>query len=214
MGKVAIVLGATGVVGIKLVELLSKSDGIEVIKSITRRPVKYEHPKIVNHVVNFEKLTDSAHLFSGDILFSCLGTTRNAAGSLQQQRRVDVSYQLEVARLASNNSLGHYLLVSSSGANRWSASPYLKMKGELEFEIDKLPFQRISIFRPSLLLGERADRRVGETIGRVVLPVICKLPLLKKYRPITGLEVARKMVATSLNLGQRRELFTLDEIFN
>lgn len=213
MGKVAIVLGATGVVGSELVQQLAQHDGIDIVKAVTRRSVNYESSKINNDVVEFDRLSAFASVFEGDMLFSCLGTTRKTAGSIAKQRQVDVDYQLEAATLASKNAVGHYLLVSSSGANRLSLSPYLKMKGELETEIGKLPFQRISIFRPSLLVGNRAVLRVGEAIGNAVMPLICKVPPLRKYRPITGKEVAKKMLKTSLVAGRALEIYKLDEIF-
>ncbi|NJN48102.1 MAG: hypothetical protein HC808_18300 [Candidatus Competibacteraceae bacterium] len=106
----------------------------------------------------------------------------------------------------------HYLLVSSSGANEKSNNPYLKMKGELECKIQALPFERISIFQPSLLIGERADFRLAEKLGNWVLPVLCAIPGLQRYRPIHGEQVAAKMIQVSQQPGRGLERFRLDEI--
>jgi uncharacterized protein YbjT (DUF2867 family) len=213
MKKTAIVVGATGLVGQSVVEHLVNAAHIEKVISITRSPVAYSSANVVNHVVNFERLAAYSAAFKGDILFSCLGTTLKQAGSLAAQRKVDIDYQFEAAKLALNNGVSHYLLVSSSGANEKSHSPYLKMKGELEVKIGALGFNRISIFQPSLLLGERRHFRLGERIAAYILPVICSISFLRRYRPITGNEVAKKMVLVSQEAGKRLETFKLDEVF-
>ena len=212
--KTAIVVGATGLVGKSLVDRLATESDIEKVVAITRRPVEYKSDKIVNEVVNFDELEKHSDIFRGDILFSCLGTTAKQAGSIANQRKVDFEYQYQAAKIASENGVGHYVLVSSSGADASSRSPYLKMKGELEDEVSLLAFQRISILQPSLLIGERESFRLGETLGSWILPLLCKLPFLKKYRPISGDEVAKKMVSVSLSEGSTREIFRLDEVFS
>ena len=210
----AIVLGATGLVGSKLVDRLVKETDIGKVVAVTRRPVEYESEKIINQVINFDQLEKHRDIFTGDVLFSCLGTTLKQAGSIAAQRKVDYDYQYEIAKIAAENKVNHCILVSSSGANTNSKSPYLKMKGELENAVSSLPFKRISILQPSLLIGERESLRLAETVGSWVLPVVCKLPWLKKYRPISGDEVAEKMVALSLSKGQSKEVYRLDEIFS
>ena len=212
--KTAIVVGATGLVGKSLADRLATESDIEKVVAITRRPVEYKSDKIVNEVVNFDELEKHSDIFRGDILFSCLGTTAKQAGSIANQRKVDFEYQYQAAKIASENGVGHYILVSSSGADSSSRSPYLKMKGELEDEVSSLAFQRISILQPSLLIGERESFRLGETLGSWILPLLCKLPFLKKYRPISGDEVAKKMVSVSLSEGSTREIFRLDEVFS
>ncbi|RVU83449.1 NAD-dependent epimerase/dehydratase family protein [Leucothrix sargassi] len=212
--KTAIVLGATGLVGSNLVEQLSKAQGIEKVIAITRRSTEYTSEKIINEVINFDELAKYSDVFKGDILFSCLGTTIKQAGSVAAQRVVDYDYQYDVAKMSAENGVGHYILLSSSGANASSKSAYLKMKGELEQDVVLLPFERISILQPSLLTGERNHFRLGEVVGSWILPALCKLPFLRKYRPITGEEVANKMVSVALSDGSEKETFTLDEIFN
>ena len=109
--------------------------------------------------------------------------------------------------------MNHYLLVSSSGANAESGNAYLRMKGELEQRVQSLPFQRISIFQPSLLLGRRAVPRPGEKFWSRILPPLCVLPGLRRFRPIRAEQVAAKMVQVSQRPGPSREWFRLDEIF-
>ncbi|MFC6979937.1 hypothetical protein [Microbulbifer taiwanensis] len=127
---------------------------------------------------------------------------------------MDVDYQLRAAQLAADKGVGHYLLVSSSGADVESRSAYLKMKGDLDQAVLQLPFERISIFRPSLLLGEREELRIGEKLGGWLLPLLCTLPGLRRYRPIHGEQVAAKMVAVSAQPGSGVETFALDQLFS
>ena len=213
MAKKALVIGATGLIGRALTDQLAAAEGISQVVTLTRREVPHPSPKVHNQIVDFARLEDVAGQFSGDLLFSCLGTTRKQAGSIAAQRQVDLDYQLHAAQIAAARGVAHYLLVSSSGANAHSRNPYLQMKGELEDAVLQLPFARISLFRPSLLLGERQELRIGEKLGSWILPLLCTLPGLRKYRPIRGAQVAAKMVAVSLSAGPARESFTLDEIF-
>lgn len=213
MNKSAIVIGATGLIGAHLVRLLIQTAHISRVVVITRRPLDYESEKMENHVVDFDSLESYENLFSGDILFSCLGTTLKQAGSIKAQRVVDLDYQTIAAELAQKQGVKHYLLVSSSGANQTSSNAYLKMKGELEAKIQTLQFDHISILQPSLLLGERDQSRLGERIGSMVLPIICKLPGLRKYRPIHGEQVAQKMLDLSIEPYDKFERISLDKVF-
>lgn len=213
MDKIAIVIGATGLVGRALVDQLANADHITKIITMTRRPANNASPKVFNHVVDFDHLDDYSGLFNADLLFSCLGTTRKQAGSIAAQRLVDLDYQFNAAQLAASNGVNHYLLVSSSGANEHSKNSYLKMKGELEQRVTALPFKRMSIFQPSLLLGQRADFRLGEKMGSWLMTPLGNLPWLRRLRPITAEQVAAKMVLQSRLPGGAIEWFCLDELF-
>ena len=213
MNDTAIVIGATGLVGQALTDRLANANHILRVVTLTRRPAPHTSPKVDNRIVDFDHLEEKAAHFAGDRLFSCLGTTRKQAGAIAAQRKVDVDYQYRAARLAADHGVRHYLLVSASGANADSQNPYLRMKGELEEKVQALPFERISIFQPSLLLGQRAEFRLGEKAGAILLPIICRIPGLRRYRPIRGEEVAAKMVQVSRQPGPPREWFRLDQIF-
>lgn len=213
MPKTAIVIGATGLVGQALVDQLAAADFTGKVVTLTRRPAGHPSAKVRNRVVDFDHLDAHTDDFAGDLLFSCLGTTRKQAGSIATQRTVDVDYQYKAAELAVAQGVRHYLLVSSSGANAESGNAYLHMKGELEARVQRLPFERISIFQPSLLIGWRAQSRPAEKLWAWILPPLCVLPGLRRYRPIRGEQVAAKMVQVSQSSGQPREWFRLDEIF-
>lgn len=213
MNKTAIVFGATGVVGREVLEYLSKSEHFSLILTFTRTPIQHPSTKVKNHVINFDQLDEIQPLLKGNCLFSCLGSTKKQAGSIANQRIIDIDYPRRIAQLAAQNKIEHFLLVSSFGADRISKSPYLKMKGELEDAVTKLPFKKISIFRPSLLIGKRNDFRLGEQLAKYILPIICLLPGLKKFRPIKGKQVAQKMVSLTESAEVGLQVFNLDEIF-
>ena len=218
MDKTAIVIGATGLIGRHLVDKLIASTRFSKVVALTRKPLNIASEKFENHIVDFEHLEDYAELMSADALFSCLGTTKNNVGSISAQRRVDLDYQYNAAKLGRQQGIEEYYLVSSSGANAKSLSAYLKMKGELEDKAIGLDFNRCVIFRPSLLMGEREDRRPGEFFAGKVMPLLSCIPVLKKYRPITGIEVATKMARVAAtrfkaNSNIKVEYYTLDEIF-
>lgn len=208
----AIVIGATGVVGSKVVEALVANESFDKIVTFTRKPISYASKKVENIVIDFDELENYADSFHADVLFSCLGTTLKQARSIEAQKKVDVTYQFQVAKMASQKGIKNYLLVSSSGANVKSSNAYLQMKGELESLILKLNFNKVSIFQPSLLLGKRPDLRIAELLGKYLLPVFCFIPGLKKYAPIQGDVVAKKMVSVSLNAEQGVNYYRLDEI--
>ena len=214
MNKTAIVIGATGLIGRALVNKLVESDHINKIITLTRSVADHPSEKVDNHIVDFNHLEDASEWLKGDFFFSALGTTLKQAGSVDALRKVDLDYQLTAAQIAAKNGVEHYLLVSSSGANAQSKSTYLKIKGELEEQVKILPFKRISIFQPSLLLGQRQDFRLAEKVGGMLLSVLNIIPVLRRYRPITGKQVATKMTRVSLQPGPSFEQFNLDEIFD
>lgn len=213
MGLTAIVLGATGVVGARVVDHLAASPQYHAVHTVTRRPAPHASPKVHNHVVDFERLAEHRGLFRADYLFSCLGTTRKQAGSIAAQRRVDFDYQLVAAQCAAANGVAHYLLVSAMYADAASRNAYSQMKGALEDAVVALPFPRVSIFQPSFIVGHRPDSRPAERAGIAVMQTLSWLPGIRRYRPIRGDDIARRMVGVSLTPGQSREWFRLDDIF-
>ena len=230
MKKTALVIGATGLIGRALVDELLSQDTIGKVITLTRRPLivdrsssggKDRSNKCIfeNYPIDFSKLEHYQEYFQQvDMFFSCLGTTKKAAGTIKKQKLVDLDYQYKAAEIAYYAGVEHYYLVSSSGASTRSLSPYLKMKGELENKVMALGFKRFVIFRPSLLLGERTEKRSGEFFAGKVMPLLSYIPILNKYRPIRGIEVAKKMAMVA-NQDIKREyvqsvkFYTLDEIF-
>ncbi len=214
--KTAIIIGATGLIGSSLVRQLLVNENFSTVKIFTRRSVGINHPKIEEHLVDFDQINDWQDQLTGDVLFSTMGTTIRKAGSKVAQYKIDYTYQLDTAVAAANNGVESYCLVSSAGANLKSSVFYSKMKGELDEAVKELGFKHISIFRPSILAGERKESRMGEKIGLVLARIFTKIPGLRKYKPIQGAIVAAAMIKISETSNKRPafEIYTLDQIFH
>ena len=214
--KTAIVIGATGLIGNHLVHKLLSDDRYEQVKTFVRRTSGIQNSKLEEHIVDFDRIEKWKNEITGNELFSALGTTIKQAGSKESQYMIDYTYQFQAAKAAAENGVRNYLLVSSYGTNSKSKNFYLKIKGELEDAVGTLPFKKIVIFQPSLLLGERKEKRTGETIAAFFsVPLTKIIPALKKYRPIRAETVAQAMI-NSANEPRDDKLtgYTLDEIFN
>jgi len=195
--RTAIVFGATGLVGRALVEELCKSDRYDTVKIFVRRDAGFSGmAKVKGFIIDYSNLKDYSALITGDDLFICLGTTIRKAGSVRRMEEIDRDLPLEIASLASGNSVEKLAVVSSAGANPGSSNYYLRIKGEMERGIMKSEFRTIMVARPSILLGERTEKRRGEDIGRRVMKIasIFLIGKLAKYRPIEGSDVARAMM--------------------
>lgn len=214
MNKSAIIIGATGLVGTQISHLLVNDKRYEKITIFTRRSLNIDSEKIVEHIVDFDKIDEWKELIQGDELYSAMGTTIKKAGSQERQYQIDYTYQYQVAEAAVANGVKQYMLVSSAGANHKSSNFYTRIKGELDQAVQQLNFQQTYIFRPSLLAGERKENRLGEKIGYALLQPLSKIPFIKKYRPIFGYEVALAMINVANGNYGNAEVFELDEIFD
>jgi uncharacterized protein YbjT (DUF2867 family) len=214
--KTAIVIGATGLVGKHLTKLLLEDERYIAVKVFVRRPSSIFHSKLEEEIVDFNKLDEWKHRLTGDELFSSLGTTIKKAGSKEEQHKIDFTYQYRIAEAAAANGIENYFLVSSAGANASSKNFYLKIKGELEEEIEKLSFKKVIVLQPSLLLGEREETRRTETIASLLMPPLMALiPFFRKYKPIEGATVARALQnGANSFLPNRLIRYSLNEIFN
>jgi uncharacterized protein YbjT (DUF2867 family) len=214
MGKRANIIGATGLVGRELTRQLLADERYERVRSFVRRASGNEHPRLEEHVVDFDQGASWHSDLAGDELYSAMGTTIKQAGSKAAQVRIDYTYPLAAATAAAANGVGRLLLVSASGANARSRIFYSRIKGELDHAVSQLPFAQVAIFRPSLLLGERAQPRRGERVGEVLLKAAAWIPGVAKYRAIPGATVAAAMVAVAnAPIADRVTIATLDELF-
>ena len=158
----ALVLGASGATGQVLVKLLLEDSNFCKVSVFTRKTLTVEHQKLEKHKIDFSEFEKYKSLITGDILFSAFGTTRKDAGSKDQQYLIDYTYQFEFAKMASENGVQHYALVSSTGANDKSFFFYPKIKGALEKSIKMLPFKTIQIFQPPTLIRQPELMRAVE----------------------------------------------------
>ncbi len=193
--KTALVAGATGLVGSELLHVLLNNPYYLTVITLTRRPLNLSHPRLLQIVTDFDKLNEFEMLIGATDVYCCLGTTMKKAGSKAAFKLVDYEYPLQLAQLAHKNQCQHYLLVSSMGASAKSVLFYNQVKGQVEDGLQQIPFQRLSIFQPSLLLGKREEHRPTEAFAQRTSKAL-RFALqggLKKYRPIQANTVAQAM---------------------
>ena len=191
----AIVIGATGATGLELVRLLLNDSNYRHLSVFVRKKIDLKHNKLTVHKIDFSKLNDIKNLVVGDILFSALGTTKKEAGDKKKQFLVDFTYQFEFAKMASENGVKDYSLVSSIGADEKSFFFYPKIKGQLEEAVKNLSFKKIQIFQPPSLIRQSELMRAGEKTSLKFLNIINRLGLLKSLKPIHVYYLAKKMIA-------------------
>ena len=213
--KKAIVIGATGLVGNQVLKQLLQDNDYSEVKIFVRRSTGISHDKLIECIIDFNQLSDVKDQITGDVLFSCLGTTLKQAGSKAAQYTVDYTYQYEFAKLAQANGVKDYLLVSSTSASPQSKFFYSRIKGELEEAVKALDFKRVIILQPSVLTGDRESKRMGEGIGAIIANGLGRIfPALKKYRSISGGMVAKALIHFSkISKEQKVKVYQLDELF-
>ena len=207
----ALVLGATGAIGKDLVDLLLKDNSVERVDIFVRREVRIASEKLAVHVVDFDHPELWAGLLTGDVLFSCLGTTIRAAGSQEAQWKVDYTYQYNAARAARENGVPTYVLVSSVGANAKSGVFYTRMKGTLDDAVLALGFPSCHILRPTSLIRKGSDR-FGEKAGVAVLKALNAIGLLRSLAPMPTEAVAAAMIRLAQSGRQGAEVITAQDI--
>jgi uncharacterized protein YbjT (DUF2867 family) len=189
--RTVIVVGATGLVGGECLRLLLRDPAFSRVFVLARRPPVVDDPagKLETHLVDFDHLEATAAEVRADTIICALGTTIKQAGSQERFRHVDLDYPLAVAKLGLGRGASHFLLVSALGADSKSKVFYSRTKGGLEDRLRALGYRSLTILRPSLLLGERRESRLGEELGKrfgVLVP--------GRYRPVKASVVARALV--------------------
>ena len=195
--KTALVLGATGVVGTQLVNVLSTNENYEAIHMLTRKELKYKNPTCKVHIVDFDNLEQYADLFRVHDVFICLGTTIKKAKTKEAFRKVDYDYVVEAGKLAKSAGVRNLLVISAMGADSSSKFFYSRVKGDMEETLKQLKLNSLHIFRPSLLLGERNELRIGEKISGQLSSAF-KFLLIGPLRPYRAIQA--KTVATAMSI--------------
>ena len=204
----SLVIGATGATGQEIVSQLLEDNSFNSISIFVRKNPNITHSKLKTYVIDFSKVEDFRDLIKGDVLFSCLGTTLRDAGSKDKQYLVDYTYQYEFAKIASENEVPNYSLVSSTGANENALFFYPKIKGKLEESIKKLPFKTIQIFQPPTLIRQKNLMRTGEKIGIKMFGILNYFGILKSQKPLPVSTLAKVMV-DYLKIKQKEKVRTI-----
>jgi uncharacterized protein YbjT (DUF2867 family) len=209
--KTAVITGASGLIGSSLCRMLLEAPQYDRVHILVRREIDTDHPKLVQHVVDFDDLKGHAFDFKADDAFCTLGTTIAKAGSKPAFIKVDHDYVISFAEMALAAGATGFYLVSSMGANPESTIFYNKVKGMVEEDLKLLGFPRMGIFRPSLLLGPRREKRTGEKFASWMMTALDFL-IPSKYKAIHVDKVARKMVEAAAQDDRGFFVFESDQL--
>ena len=200
MSNKAVIAGASGLIGSKLLNILLHEPYYDEVLILVRKELPVSHKKLVQRLIDFDNLDEHVAAITGHSVFCCLGSTRKKTPDLTTYRKIDHDYPLKLAQLAKQNGVEQYHLVSAIGANSHSSNFYTKMKGEVEEAIEKVGLKCLHIYQPSVLTGGRKESRPAERFIIGVMNVIDPLLVsgLKKYRSISAGTVARAMFNESI----------------
>lgn len=197
----AIIAGSTGLIGSELLKLLLANNRIEKITLLLRRDTNFNHPKIEKLIVDYDTLHQYANELKADIVFSCLGTTKAKTPDKLEYFKIEHDYPKQLAELCKENGATQFHYISALGADPKSASQYTRFKGMAENILRGTGMQSLYVYRPSILIGKRAESRVTEKIGASVMKAF--QPFLRgsirKFRAIKASDVARAMVINALH---------------
>lgn len=213
--KEIVVVGATGLVGSKLMDLLLADVTVHRLILLSRSEVEWTHKKVQCIIADFDNLDQYvSHVQNAHALFCCIGTTIKKAGSKEAFRKVDYQIPLNIAALAYKAGINKLIIISSLGADPKSDNFYLRTKGEMEKDIAvNYTFQKLAFLRPSLLLGQRNEIRWVERFAQLFLFLFSFLMVgrLKKYKPIADYKVAKAMISIS-NSFNNQKIYESEEL--
>lgn len=213
--KTATLIGATGLIGSQILQQLIDDTDFRKIKVLVRRPFKFVHPKIELIQLDFgDEVAYQAAVAGSDVVFCSVGTTLKQVNSdMVAYRKIDYDIPVNAARFCVATGCPKFILVSSIGANSQSSNFYLKLKGEVEEKVGSLGLSSVAIFRPSMLLGERAEFRLGEKVGQALMGVLGFM-IPKPYKAIDVKTVAKAMIVVSKKETSGLEFYTYAEMLN
>ena len=211
--KTALLFGVSGLVGGHLLNQLIKNNNYSKIKLFVRSVPEINDPKIEVIKSDFNNLQNHKEDIKGDDCFFCIGTTKQNSPDKNEYRRVELEIPKEIAQIAKSNLINSFIFISALYANPKSSGNYVRFKGLVEEELKRLNFPKLGIMRPSFLMGNRKEKRVGEKIGIFVFKLLSPLLLgpLKKMRPIHSETVAKAMILVA-NENLEKKIFESNEI--
>ena len=212
--RTALVAGASGLVGSQVLRLLLEDPAYSRVTLLARRELPLSHKKLEQRIASFDRLAQIADFPRVHDVFCCLGTTMKQAGSPDAFRKVDFTYVVELARVAVRHRASQFLVVTAVGADPQSRILYSRVKGDAEEALRRLQFESIQIFRPSLVVGARAQSRLAERVARLLGLLVgwALVGPLSRYRPIKAEAVARAMVRVAREAPPGTRIYESEEI--
>lgn len=206
--------GASGLIGSYLLDQLLNADTVDQVHILVRKKLDKEHPKMIQHITDYQNLEQLQISEKIDIAFCALGTTLRKAGSKDVQTRIDRDYVIAFANWSKSNGAERIGIVSSLGATANTSNFYLRLKGEMEQAVINLQLDHTVFVRPSLLLGPRKERRFGEMIGKAIMTVLNPLFFgkAKRYRAVHAQDVAATLIRETLGTSEKIRFVESEEI--
>lgn len=210
MKKTAIIIGATGLTGGILLEYLLNDPTYEKIILFSRKPIEKNHPKIEEYLLDLFELENYSEFFKADVVFCCIGSTKAKTPDDKIYRKVDYGIPITAAKLAKQNGINTFIIISALGADEKSKVFYNKLKGDMERDVSKENIQNTYILRPSLIVGDRNEKRFGEDTAGFFMGVFNFL-IPKRYKRIHADIIAKAMQILAVN-GYSKEIISSEEI--
>ena len=211
--KTALVFGSSGLVGQQLVQQLIQNNSYQKIKLFVRKKPNIQNPKIEIIETKFDNLEILSPEIKADDCFFCIGTTKKNSPDKTEYQKVELDLPKKIANLSKQNDIQTFIFISSGYANSKSSGDYLKFKGLVEEELMSLEFNNLGILRPSFLVGNRKEKRIGEKIGIIIFKMLSPFMVgpLKRMKPIHVKTVASAMIKIA-QLELEQTIFESDEI--
>ena len=211
--KTALLFGSSGLIGGHLLNQLIQNNNYTKIKIFVRSDPEINDTKVEIIKIDFNNLENHIEDIKGDDCFFCIGTTKQNSPDKNEYQRVELEVPKQIAQIAKSNLVNSFIFVSALYANPKSSGSYVRFKGMVEEELKRLNFPKLALMRPSFLMGDRKEKRVGEKIGIFVFKLLSPLLLgpLKKMRPIHSETVAKAMIR-AVNENLEKNIFESNEI--
>ncbi len=201
MNKIAIILGASGLTGSILLELLLQDDRYSSVKIFSRKRLERKHPKIKEFIGDLLQLENFANDFTGDACFCCIGTTAKKTPDKELYRKIDFGIPVTAAKLCVKNKISTFAVISALGADAKSSIFYSRTKGEMEEAVLQENIPNTYLLQPSLIFGDRKEGRIGEKIAIILTKLFGFLLVgkLEKYKGIEAESIAKAMLYLANN---------------
>ena len=211
MNKTATIIGASGLIGSELLALLLKDETYTNVRVIVRRTLPIKQKKLEQVIIDFSDIGALQSAIDGsEVVFCSIGTTnKKVNGDKDAYQKVDYDIPVNSAKACAKAGVEIFVLISAVGANAASNNFYLNLKGRVEVEIKKIGIDYLYILQPSVLIGKRNEKRLGEQIGQVIISFLSPLLIrsFQKYKPIKASAIARVMLI--LAKGNKAGIHTL-----
>ncbi len=210
MKKTAILLGATGLTGNILLGKLLKDPSYEKIKLFSRSSAEKNSPKIEEHLIDMFQLENHSEAFKADVVFCCIGTTKSKTPDKETYKKIDYGIPVTAAKLAQQNGIETFIVISAMGADANSSIFYNKVKGEMQRDVLPQKVKNKYILQPSLLVGDRNEGRLGEKVATFFMQTFSFF-IPKKYKIIEAETIAVAMILLA-EKGYSESIITSEKI--